>query len=156
MITKNIIKVTGTVLVNKNLERVFGFFANPVNDNLWRTEINESKLNENLQLGTTVFEYSYLSKKAPNNLIQLTCVQYDKNNVAVFETSDNAPFYLKSHRQVKPISGNRTEVIYTLDFDLDIVKFALGFSLPKFVVSFKAKSDMKKYLRQLKTRLENN
>jgi hypothetical protein len=82
-------------------------------------------------------------------------VQFDKNKIAVFETNENAQFYLRSERQLYAISDNKTEIKYTLAFDLNLVKFALGFSLPKFIVSFKANSDMKKYLRQLKTKLEN-
>jgi hypothetical protein len=156
MTNKRLIRTAGTILVNKDIESAFNFFANPSNDHLWRKEINKSILNGTLQLGTTISEYSYLSKKASNNLIELKCVQYDKYNLAVFETVANAQFYLRSQRQVKAISANQTQIIYKLNFDLDIVKFALGFSLPKFIVSLKAESDMKKYLRQLKTRLENN
>jgi hypothetical protein len=156
MTNKRLIRTAGTILVNKDIESAFNFFANPSNDHLWRKEINKSILNGTLQLGTTISEYSYLSKKASNNLTELKCVQYDKYNLAVFETAVNAQFYLRSQRQVKAISANQTQIIYKLNFDLDIVKFALGFSLPKFIVSLKAESDMKKYLRQLKTRLENN
>jgi hypothetical protein len=153
---KRLIRTAGTILVNKDIDSAFDFFANPGNDNLWRKEINKSILNGTLQSGTTVSEYSYLSKKASNNLIELKCIQYDKNNVAIFKTADNAQFHLRSQRQVKAISANQTELIYTLDFDFDLVKFVLGFSLPKFIVSYKANSDMKKYLRQLKAKLENN
>jgi len=101
-------------------------------------------------------EYSYLSKKAPNNLVEIQCVQFDKNKIAVFETLQNAPFYLRSERKLNVISDNRTKIMYSLAFDPEIVKFALGFALPRFIVSVKANSDMKKYLKQLKTKLEND
>lgn len=156
MTNKKLVKATGAILVNKKAESVFDFFANPGNDSLWRTEINKSTLNGTLQLGVTISEYSYLSKKVPDNLIELKCVQFDKDKLAIFETPDNAQFYIRSQRQVKVISDNTTEIIYTLDFDIGLVKYALGFALPKFIVSFKAHSDMKKYLRQLKTKLEND
>ncbi len=155
MTNKKFIKASGTILVNRNIERVFDFFANPGNDNLWRTEINNSVLDGTLQLGVTVSEYSYLSKKASNNLLELKCVQFDKNKIATFETPRNTTFYLKSQRMVKAVSDNTTELTYKLDFDKSIVKFAIGFSLPAFIISLKAGSDMKKYLRQLKTQLEN-
>lgn len=89
-------------------------------------------------------------------MIELKCVKFDKNKLAIFETHDNAQFYLRSQRQVKAISENTTEIIYTLDFDIGLVKYALGFALPKFIVSFKADRDIKKYLRQLKTKLDND
>ena len=122
---------------------------------MWRTEINNCTLDGILQQGVTVYEHSYLSKKAPNNLVELKCIRFDKNKIAVFETPNNAQFYEKNQRQVNPVSDNTTEIIYTLEFDLEIVKFALGFSLPKFIISIKANIDMKKYLRQLKETLEN-
>ncbi len=156
MTNKKLIKTTRSILVNKKAESVFDFFANPSNDNLWRTEINKSTIDGTLQLGVTISEYSYLSKRVPNNLIELVCVRFDKNKLAIFETQHNAQFHIRSQRQVNAILENTTEIIYTLDFDIDLVKYALGFALPKFIVSFKAASDMKKYLRQLKTKLEND
>jgi hypothetical protein len=151
---KKLIKTAGTILVHSYVDRVFDFFVDPGNDNLWRTEINRSILNGALQVGVTVSEYSYLSKKAPDNLIELQCVQYEKNKLAIFETSENSDFYLRSERQVNAISDTTTEIIYLLEFDISIVKFALGFALPKFIISYKANSDMKKYLLQLKSILE--
>jgi hypothetical protein len=156
MTNKKRIKTTGTILANKNICTVFDFFANPSNDKLWRTEINQSTLDGTLQLGVIVSERSYLSKKASDHLIEMKCVQFDKNEIAIFETPDNAQFYEKSQRQVKAISDNITEITYTLEFDLQIVTYALGFPLPRFIVSLKASSDMKKYLRQLKKHLEND
>ena len=156
MTNKKLIKITGTILINKSVESVFDFFVNPSNDIFWRTEINKSILNGTLQLGVKISEYSYLSKKVPDNLIELKCIQFDKNKLAIFETDKTSQFYLRSQRQVKAISDNTTEVIYTLDIDIGLVKYALGFSLPKFIVLFKAKRDMKKYLRHLKTKLDND
>ena len=156
MTNKKLIKSKGTLLVNRNVDRVFSIFANPNNDKLWRREINQSTLNGLLQLGVFVSEYSYLSKKISNNLLELKCVEFDKNKIAVFETNENAQFYLRSERRLTAISDNKTEIKYTLIFDLNLVKFALGFTLPKFIVQLKADSDMQKYLRQLKTILEND
>ena len=51
---------------------MFDFFANPGNDKLWRTEINQTQLNGALQLGVTAAEYSYLSEKVLNNLLELS------------------------------------------------------------------------------------
>jgi hypothetical protein len=153
---KKLVRTIGTIVVNKSVEQVFDIFANPSNDNLWRTEVKKSILNGDLQVGAKISEYSYLSKKASDNLLELQCVQYDKNKFAVFETFDNAQFYLKSERSVKAVSHNTTEITYTLTFDLAIVKYALGFALPKFIVSFKTDRDMKKYLVQLRANLDND
>jgi hypothetical protein len=156
MNNKKLIKTKGTLLVNRNVDRVFSIFADPSNDKLWRREINQSTLNGLLQLGVSVSEYSYLSKKISNNLLELKCVEFVNNKIAVFETNENAQFYLRSERRLTAISNNKTEIKYTLIFDLNLVKFALGFVLPKFIVQLKTDSDMQKYLRQLKTILEND
>ncbi|OYU82760.1 MAG: hypothetical protein CFE24_14305 [Flavobacterium sp. BFFFF2] len=155
MKNKKRIKSSGSILLNQHIDTAFTFFANPSNDPVWRTEINASTLNGTLEVGVEVSEYSFLSKKAPNNLVELLCVQFETNKAAIFETPNGAPFYLRSERQVTAISGNKTAVFYQVEFDLDLVKYAVGFSLPAFIVSFKASSDLKKYLRQLKMVLEN-
>ncbi len=154
MNNNNLIKASGSIVVNSNAETVFNFFANPANDPLWRTEINQSILNGPLEKGVIVNEYSYLSKKAPNHLLQLTCVQFTANSTAIFETLNNAAFYLRSQRKINPVSGNSTEIIYQVAFDKSIVKFATGFYIPRFIISLKTKADLKKYLKQLKTRVE--
>jgi hypothetical protein len=156
MTNKTLIKNHGSIIINKNVQTVFTFFANPSNDNLWRSEINKSTLDGPLQVGVTINEYSNISKNVPNNLIELKCIQCEVNSLAIFETPDNAAFYLRSKRQVKAISDNATEVIYAIEFDINIVKYALGFALPKFLVSLKAAYDLKKYLVRLKTTLEND
>ncbi|MCG2614728.1 hypothetical protein LZZ85_10570 [Terrimonas sp. NA20] len=155
MMNKKLISVSGRILVNKEVDNVFDFFANPGNDKLWRAEINNSILDGPLQPGVIISEYSNLSKKASNNLLKLQCVQFEKNNNAVFETTGSERFYLKSQRMVRTVSKSSTELTYKLEFDKSIVKFATGFSLPGFLISFKAGSDLKKYLRKLKTRIES-
>ena len=146
----NLIKTSGTIVINKNPEVVFNFFAHPNNDHLWRKEINKTIIDNTLQVGVTINEYSHLSKRVPDNKLELKCVKYEINKIAVFETNENSRFYLKSERMVKALSENSTEVTYNLCFDKNIVKFALGFNLPTFIISMKANSDMNKYLKQLK------
>lgn len=155
MTKQKLINASGKILVNRNVETVFDFFANPGNDSLWRTEINKSILEGPLKAGALVSEYSNLSKKASNNLLELRCVKFEQNRIVVLETISNARFYLKSERMVKAISENTTEIKYKLEFDKSIVKFAIGFSLPDFIISFKTGNDMQKYLRQLKNQLES-
>lgn len=156
MASHPLINATGRILVKRNLDTTFDFFANPANDPLWRKEINRSTLSGALLKGARVEAFSYLSKKAPDHLQELVCVAFEKNSLAVFETPLNAPFYLRSQREVLKINDTTTELVYSIQFSLNIVSFALGFALPKFIVSMKANSDLKKYLKRLKEHLENN
>lgn len=155
MKNRKLIKISRTILISRDVENVFVFFANPSYDHLWRAEINKSILDGVLELGVTASEYSYLSKKASNNLIEMKCVQFDKNKIATFETTNSSRFYLKSQRIVKVVSENTTEISYKLEFDKGIVKLATGFNLPSFIISWKANIDAKKYLLQLKRQLES-
>ncbi len=141
--------------VRCNIDQAFTFFCNPANDHLWRKEINKTIVEGALQVGTLVYEYSNLSKKQPDNLRQLRCTEWVKNNHAIYESVPGADFYLKSQRKVALIKPGITRLEYELEFDTAIVKFALGFSLPQFIISVKARSDMKKYMQQLKLILEN-
>jgi hypothetical protein len=154
MASYELIKASGRILVNRNLEPAFDFFANPANDPLWRKEINRSILLGTLERGARVEAFSYLSKRAPNHLQELVCVAFQDKSLAVFETPDNAPFYLRSEREVRKIDDTTTELLYSIQFSLNIVSFALGFALPKFIVSIKTNSDLRKYLKQLKVHLE--
>ncbi|WP_276483533.1 hypothetical protein [Paraflavitalea pollutisoli] len=151
----DLINVSGTILINNDVTTVFDFFANPANDALWRKEINKSEVAGPLQEGVTVAEYAYLSKRTPNNLLELTCVQFIPNDSAVFETPGHSMFYLKSQRSVRSAADHATTVDYQLEFDKSIVAFAVGVSLPRLIISWKANRDLKKYLQQLKKCLES-
>ncbi len=148
------ITISGSVIINNQIDKVFEFFGNPINDWQWRKEVRLTKLNKKLEPGVVVAEYSYLSPKIPENLIELVCVSYEPNLVAIFETLNNSRFYEKSQRLVTAVSKQKTKIIYTLEFDTSIVKYALGFSLPYFLISLKANYDMKKYLKNLKVLLD--
>lgn len=70
------------------------------------------------------------------------------------ETTPQNKFWSKNTRLVEPSSNKKTQVTYRLQFDRNIVKYRLGFSLPKFLIYFYTKSTMKKYLAVLKSILE--
>lgn len=140
--------------VRCNNGEAFKLFCNPSNDHHWRKEINRTTLEGELQAGTLVYEYSHLSKKQPDNLRTLRCIEWVANNHATYESVPGADYYLKSQRKVTSIKPGTTRLTYELVFDTSIVKFALGFWLPPFLIAAKARSDMKKYMQQLKTIIE--
>ena len=147
---------TQTLVINKSLETVFAFFANPANDRLWRREISQTTLDGLLQAGVTAFEYAYLSKKSPRHLTELHCTAFEKNRLAIFQTPATARFFLKSQRQVNMVAEDKTAITYSLEFDPAVVKEALGVALPRWVIALKTNSDRKKYLGQLKKILERS
>ncbi|MBS1732658.1 MAG: hypothetical protein JST02_05125 [Bacteroidetes bacterium] len=149
-----LIKANKEIIVHNSLEKIFDFYSNPANDYLWRKEINQTELKGDLHLGTHAYEYSKLSTKKANNLVVLEFTEFKRNETVTLQSIKDSRFYLKSVRTVQYISENRTRLIYEIEFDSSIVKYALGFNLPKFIIAMKTNFDMKKYLSKLKSILE--
>lgn len=148
------ITVTDAVVISANIAVVFDFVANLENDRLWRTEISATTTNRKQGLEAVGVEESFLSKRVPCHRQTLACVAYQKNAQVTYQTMPEAQFFLRSSRQVESVSPTETRVVYHLDFDKNLVKHGLGFSLPTLLVRLVAKRDMKKYLTQLKRHIE--
>lgn len=148
------IKVNGSINIPADLKKVFDFVANLENDQYWRKEINNTNMTGAPGIDAIACEDSFLSKRVPSHTLTLICTVYRENRQVVYQTIPVSTFYLKTDRQVEFISANETRVLYHIQFDKDIVKHALGFSLPTFLIKMAAKAAMKKYLRKLKEVLE--
>ncbi len=148
------IEITGSIIISRDAKYVFNFISNLENDKLWRKEINFTEMSAAPQLNVTATESSYLSKRAPNNILNLICTAFTKDKQIVFKTLHNSDFFLESIRKVETVSANETRFNYSIKFSRNIVKHGLGFNLPCFIIRFAATSDMKKYLARLKAILE--
>jgi hypothetical protein len=133
----------------------FAYLANLENDSLWRKEINHTTLFGPPGLGVEAYEYSNLSKRMNNHLLVLTCIEWVEGEKVVFETKPDSLFYLKSIRRIEALANNQSRFHYTIEFDNKLVKHALGFALPGFLIRFGASQDMKKYLNKLKKVVSN-
>lgn len=149
-----LIQTQGQIVIHTKASTVFAFIANLENDKLWRKEINETKMNGPAQLGVIAKESSFLSKRVPVHVLELTCTYYNLNESIAYTTLPSAPFYLQSIRKVEDIDDHSCRFIYEICFDQSIVKHGLGFSLPAFLIRMVAQADMKKYLNKLKEVLE--
>lgn len=150
----SIISANSEILIRNNYKQVFNFLANLENDIHWRKEINSSKMNSEPQIGALVTEDSFLSKKVPNHILNLQCIEYTKDNKVIYQTVKESEFYLKSTRIVEEISPNHSKVFYQIDFDKNIVKHGTGINFPNFIIDWVVNNDMKKYLNKLKMVLE--
>lgn len=148
--------IKGEILIETAASKLFAFVSNLENDQLWRKEINYSQSNGSAQLGTLVKESSFLSKRVPENILELTCTEFILNSQITYTTLNPNSFYLQSKRNVVPINSKQSKFIYKIIFDKNIVKHGLGFNLPNFLIQMAAQSDMKKYLKKLKQVLETN
>ncbi|MBI3235481.1 MAG: hypothetical protein HYZ42_15825 [Bacteroidetes bacterium] len=96
--------ISDTVIISKDHNAVFEFIANLENDHLWRKEINSTGMPSPPKLGTMAIENSYLSKKVPENILQLKCIEFKENKEVTYQTLPDSKFYLKSIRQVEPLA----------------------------------------------------
>jgi hypothetical protein len=55
------------------------------------------------QIHALATEDSFLSKRRPNNILNLICTAYRENEHVVYQTVPDSLFFLKSHRQVEAI-----------------------------------------------------
>ncbi|MGG9964195.1 hypothetical protein [Ferruginibacter sp. SUN106] len=146
-----ILDITGTIIIPQNHQLVFEYFSNFANDKLWRKEVKATKVNsEKICVGTSITQYSFLSKKEPYYKSEFTCTEFAANKIMVCETNRGDQFWLKTTRQVTPLTENNTLITYRLQFDTAIVKHGLGFALPHFLVRIYTQQTMKQYLRVLK------
>lgn len=152
-----LIEETGTVLINRNANDAFAFTADLRNDSVWRTEVNTTVSLNNLPgLNHMVEENSFLSKKVPHHVKLLICTEYARNSRIVYQATGNNSFFLYSCRQVQRLSPQQTLFIYSLKFDSEMVRYALGFKLPVRLIGMITGWSMKNYLRKLKQMLETS
>ncbi|GGD80775.1 hypothetical protein GCM10011514_51130 [Emticicia aquatilis] len=148
------IKATNSIIIAKAIKSVFEFISNLENDKLWRKEINNTTMSSKPQINALAIENSFLSKRVPNHILQLKCTEFSENKQVIYQTLPDSPFFLKSDRRVEFISFNETKVIYGIEFDKNIVRHGLGFTLPTFIINWVTKTDMQKYLTKLKAVIE--
>jgi uncharacterized membrane protein len=149
------IDVTATIQIARDAKTVFDYLANYTNDPKWRAEIKEVQLSTpSVREKTEVTEVSFLSKKVPRHVSLLQCVALAPGRSVASEATAASPFWSRNTREVEPLPGDRTRVVYRIQFDPAVVKHGLGFGLPRFVVYFYTKTTMKKYLAVLKRNLE--
>ncbi len=139
---------TGVAIFNCSNETLFNYVADLANDKNWRGEITRTDTNGQPRLNCIATEHSFLSKKLPDHTNVLVCRQFENGKRIVYETEPTAAFYLKSDRTVES-QGAGSQFTYVVAFDSNIVKHALGFGLPKWLIAWKTRSDMKKYLSKL-------
>lgn len=149
-VENNTIVAEASITINKSRDVVFGYIANLRNDKLWRSEITQTDTNNTEPgLQTTATEHSFLSKKVPDHIYQLQCTTIQPGAEIVYQTIPGSPFFLQSLRRTQAITPNSTLFTYRIQFHRSVVKHAMGIQLPKWLITWKTKSDMKKYLQKL-------
>lgn len=149
------VQVTGSVEIAAPIEEVFEFVADPMNDHIWRNEVNEMTTNtRNLEVGSVFREDAWIGIR--KNFITTTeLIKLDYPYQALFETVKSNPYFLRSNRTFKE-SEKGTTFSYVVDFDKRMIKQTFGFNAKPEVVVKLYGLLMKKYLYKLKKSFANN
>ena len=153
---KTSINLVTTIIVEKDSQTVFAYMSDLRLDKNWRKEINETIVAEShLTIHSIAIEDSCLSKKVPHHKAVLRCVAYFPGKQVVYQSLPDNMFWLQNTREVEQLENNRTKIVYKLAFDPAVVKYALGFKLPVFIIKYYTQATMLSYLKKLKQLLEN-
>lgn len=149
------VQSTGSVIIDAPIEEVFEFVADPMNDQIWRSEVNDMTTNNReFEVGSTFREDAWIGIR--KHFITTTeLIELDYPNQALFETVKSNPYFLRSNRLFREVEGG-TEFSYIVDFDRRMIKETFGFNAkPKVVIKLYSFL-MSKYLKKLKKHFANN
>jgi hypothetical protein len=143
-----------TISIARDQKSVFNYIADLGNDSQWRSEVRCTSREGRVKLGNIAHEESFLSKKIPSYVRKLTCCSYVSDTLVVYQTAPEDPHSLRSTRSVRSTGLGHTEFTYLLEFDPSVVKLAMGFPLPRFLIKMVTRRAMKSYLKKLRTILQ--
>ncbi len=142
-----------SIIINKDISTVFEHVKNTMNDDTWRTEVNQMQADGPFQVGTTYTEDAHIGLRR-NFITKTVLVALEENVKAYYETPTQATYALTSLREVKRIDDEKTEFTYTVEFDSRMSRETLGINLSPSILQVSYGVIMAKYLRNLKRYLE--
>ncbi len=154
---KQLIKINDSIHISCKLSDVFDFISNYTNDKYWRIIVKETIMNTaHVEKNTVMKETIFLSRKYPSFTSSFICTEFEKDKQVRTESLPEEPFYSKNTREVVALDNRTTCVNYQYVFDVEMVKYALGIGLPKFLIRLSVQHEMKTYLKELKKVMEQS
>ncbi len=142
-----------SIIIDKPIEEVFNHVKDTMNDDTWRSEVNQMQADGSFQVGTTYTEDAHIGLRR-NFITKTVLVEVRENEKAYYETPDEAKYALTSLREVEKISDSKTKFTYTVEFDSRMSRETLGLNLRPGILQVSYGVIMAKYLRNLKRYLE--
>lgn len=146
--------VENQVVIDAEVQSVFEFAANPLNDVHWRSEVNEMTASGPWEVGTIYTEDSRLGIR-PHYVTPAVMIELEPPHRMVVETPEDN-LYLRATRTFEPLDDGRTMMTYRLDVDLRMPVDVSGLYLPRFFVELYYNHVMRFYLSRLRYILEND
>ena len=135
-------------------EVVFELAADTTNDYLWRDEVHQITASGPFEVGTKYLEDAALGIHK-HYYTEVSLVELEQPFKAVYVTTKENPYYLKSSRMVKKISNNLTRLTYHVVIQKEMIQSITGLPLPAGLTSLVYSARMKKYLRKLRNVIES-
>lgn len=137
------VNISESIVIFSPIEKACEFISNPLNDYIWRSEVNTI-----IQEGNTFVEDAWIGIRrnfiTVTELVDSSCPAYSH-----FITVPENPYYLSSHRSFSVINEHSSRFTYTVDFDVKMIKETFGFEAKPKVVRELYRILMRSYMRRL-------
>jgi hypothetical protein len=149
---KSYFELINSIIINRPIDKVFEFAANPMNDEQWRSEVNGIDSDGGWEVGTTYREDSTLGLNPHfETITKMTELEYPKKMVV---KTGNDRLHLRSERTFSALGDNKTKMTYKVQVDKTMPFIATKLPVPNFLVKFYYGQVMQGYLGDLKNILE--
>lgn len=145
--------VENSIVIDADIDTVFEFAANPLNDSEWRSEVNSMEATGPWEVGTVYYEDSHLGFN-PHYITPTILKELEAPYLMVAETPEDNLF-LQAKRSFDTLDDGKTSMTYRLEVDVRMPADATRFYLPQFFVEIYYNNVMRTYLWRLKNLLEN-
>jgi len=146
-------RITKSITINQDITTVFDHVKNTMNDDTWRSEVNQMQADGPFEVGTTYTEDAHIGLNR-SFITKTILADIRKNQRAFYVTPQDAPYYLSSLREVERIDDQTTKFTYSVEFDSRMSKETLGINLSPKILAATYGMIMSKYLRNLKRYLQ--
>jgi hypothetical protein len=134
-------------------ERVYAYVSDLRNDHAWRAEVERMDVSGGSAVGCVVTEYiriyRFFQIVTPVEIIAM-----DYPSAFEIETQASHPTWVHCIRRIDVCANGQTKLSVRLSFSLDNLKQILPFEPPAVFVRMWYKPKMKRYLKRLKSLLE--
>jgi hypothetical protein len=150
---KKRISLLHAIEINTSAEKIFDFVSDLSNDVKWRPEVERMETKGERKIGTIVIEYIRIYKFF--KIITPTEIKVlDRPHKFTVETPASHPTWVECIRSIEKVGNDTVRFTVRLSFSLDNLKQVFPFTPPSFAVRWWYAPRMKKYLKNLKNRLE--
>lgn len=148
-LAQEIVQVKRSIVINQPIEKVCAFVTNPLNDHLWRSEVNSMVIEgDALEVGAVVVEDAWIGLR--RNFITKTRIEVlDCPHEGLYITTEDNPYFLKSHRTFEVVGENQTRFTYDVEFGVEMITATLALPLRPSFVSQMYGVKMWTYLKKL-------